>query len=117
MPSVEVGHSIPEWSLDVTTTLVIAGAFATRDFQPLHHDSNAAIEQGLPAIAMNLYTSIAFIVRYVTDWSGPEVRVRAAGVRRVGVPLHPGDHAVYRGKVSEITPDEKGGRTLDVDVT
>ena len=38
---VSVGEELPELSIDVSTTTVIGGAFASRDLTPLHHDKAA----------------------------------------------------------------------------
>ena len=43
-------------TIDVTATLVVAGAIATRDFAPVHHDLSYANSQGSPEIFVNIIT-------------------------------------------------------------
>ena len=39
-----VGNALPEWSIDVTTRLVVTTAIATRDFQNVHRCGLLAAE-------------------------------------------------------------------------
>jgi hypothetical protein len=41
-----VGDLLPELRIDVTPTFVISTALATRDFQDVHHDRDAAVARG-----------------------------------------------------------------------
>ena len=43
--SVQVGDSLEELRISVSTTDVICGALASRDYSPLHHDFHYATEQ------------------------------------------------------------------------
>jgi hypothetical protein len=36
--SVEIGTELPPLDIPITTTLIIAGALASRDYTPVHHD-------------------------------------------------------------------------------
>ena len=69
---VEVGEVLPELVLDVTPTMVVAGAIATRDFMPVHHDKAFANQQGAPDIFMNILSDTAHTSRFLTDWAGPD---------------------------------------------
>ena len=53
----------------------VLGATASRDWQPQHHDKDAAQRAGLTDIIMNNYTQAGLISRYITDWSGPIGRI------------------------------------------
>ncbi len=106
-----VGDSLPEMVIPVTTTLIVAGAIASRDYQDVHHDRDLAHERGSPDIFMNILTTNGLVGRYVTDWAGPDALLKKVTIR-LGVPNYPGDTMVMRGTVTAAS-----GRTLTVSVT
>ena len=67
-----VGDEVPEVALPMTATHIAAGAIATRDFMPVHHDREYANAQGAPDVFMNILSTNAYCSRYLTDWAGPE---------------------------------------------
>ena len=73
---VNVGTELPPLAIPITTTLVVAGALASRDFTPVHHDKAAAQAQGMQDVFMNILTTNGLVGRYVTDWAGPDAVVR-----------------------------------------
>lgn len=95
---VEVGDALPLCPVPITATLIVAGAMASRDFQDVHHDRDAAIRRGTPDIFMNIMTTGGLVSRYVGDWAGPEARFERMALR-LGVPNHPGDLMTLRGEV------------------
>jgi acyl dehydratase len=105
---VETGEVLPELVLDVTPTMVVAGAIATRDFMPVHHDKAFANQQGAPDIFMNILSDTAHTSRFLTDWAGPEAMVRKLAIR-LGVPVFPGHTLTYTGEVTsvEVVGDEQ----------
>lgn len=91
--------SLPTLEIAVTRTLIVAGALATRDYEDVHHDPARAVERGTPDIFMSINTTNGFVVRYVTDWAGPDARV--LGLRtRLGAPAFPGDTVTFTGSYS-----------------
>lgn len=96
------GEELPPFDLDVTATVVVAGAIASRDFMPVHHDRDYAMAQGAPDIFMNILTSNGYVSRYVTDWSGPDSRIRRISTR-LGGPAIPGQPLRFRGRVAGET--------------
>ena len=54
----------------MTATLIAAGAIATRDFMPVHHDRDYAARQGAPDIFMNILSDTGYCSRFLTDWGG-----------------------------------------------
>jgi acyl dehydratase len=96
---VRVGETLPELAIDVTTTTIVAGALATRDFTPVHHDAGAARAQGLQNIIMNTLTTNGFVARYVTDWAGPDAEIRRIAIR-LGTPNYPGETMKLTGAVT-----------------
>ena len=98
---VQVGDALPELAIEVTTTIIVAGALATQDFTPVHHDKSAAQAQGLSDIIMNTMTSNGFVSRYVTDWAGPDAIVKKISLR-LGAPNNPGDTMKMNGTVKAV---------------
>ena len=84
--------------IDVTATVIVAGAIATRDFMPVHHDRAYANSQGAPDIFMNILSDTAYCSRFLTDWAGPEVMIKNLAIR-LGVPVFPGSTLTYVGTV------------------
>lgn len=95
---VSVGDTLPELLVDVSRRNVIATAIATRDYQDVHHDHEAARARGSQDIFMNILTSNGFVLRFVTDWAGPQAIVEHASIR-LGVPNYAGDEMRMTGEV------------------
>ncbi|MEV8594484.1 MaoC family dehydratase [Streptomyces sp. NPDC052012] len=106
-----VGDRIPPLEIPVTRTLIVAGAIASRDFQDVHHDPEAARQKGSPDIFMNILTTNGLVGRYVTDHFGPTAMLRRVAIR-LGAPNHPGDTMLLAGTV-----EETDGDTVTVRVT
>lgn len=94
------GHELPPFDMPLTPTRIVAGAIASRDYMPVHHDRDYATSQGAPDIFMNILTTNGYISRFVTDWAGPEARVRSI-VIRLGVPAVPGHTLKFRAQVKK----------------
>jgi acyl dehydratase len=92
------GEELARFDLDVTATVVVAGAIASRDFMPVHHDRGYATAQGAPDIFMNILTTNGYVSRYVTDWAGPEAMLRKISIR-LGAPAVPGYILRFTGRV------------------
>ncbi|MFM8862405.1 MAG: acyl dehydratase, partial [Acidimicrobiia bacterium] len=71
-PTPKVGDELPELALEMTATRIVAGAIATRDFMPVHHDRDYAQQQGAADIFMNILSTNAYCGRYLSDWGGPD---------------------------------------------
>jgi len=97
--SVNAGDALPDFTLDLTSTMVVAGAIASRDFMPAHHDPAFAKGQGAPDIFLNILTTNGYIARYVTDWAGPEARLTDIKIR-LGAPAIPGKALRFTGQVA-----------------
>jgi len=102
--------SLPEWSLEITPTLVASTAISTRDFQDVHHDKARAIELGSKDIFVNILTSQGLVQRYVTDSLGHDIEIRSIDIR-LGSPAHPGDTLVFS---AEVESEADGLTTLKV---
>jgi acyl dehydratase len=110
---VSVGDKLPAADIDITTGLVVCGALATRDFEPVHHSKAAAQAVGLPDVFMNILTSQGLMTRYATDWSGPEAIVKSVDLR-LGAPNIPGMLMTVSG---EVTALDKETGLVDLAVT
>jgi acyl dehydratase len=110
---VHAGEELPPFELDVTATVIVAGAIASRDFMPVHHDREYALLQGAPDIFMNILTSNGYVSRFVTDWAGPEAMLRSISIR-LGAPAVPGLSLRFSGEVVATSED---GQERVVEVT
>jgi len=97
---VKVGDELPPFTLNLTSTMIVAGAIASRDFMPAHHDPTFAKGQGAPDIFMNILTTNGYVARYVTDWAGPEAIVKSIKIR-LGAPAIPGKPLRFSGRVEQ----------------
>jgi acyl dehydratase len=96
---IRVGDAIAPLHVNVTATVVVAGAIATRDFMPVHHDRAYANSQGSPEIFMNIMTDNAYCSRFLTDWAGPDTMVKRIAIR-LGVPAYAGSTLEFTGSVT-----------------
>ena len=95
---VHEGDELPPLVLEMTPTRIVAGAIATRDFMPVHHDREYANSQGAPDIFMNILSDTGYCTRFLTDWAGPEAMVRKLAIR-LGVPVFPESVLTFTGSV------------------
>jgi acyl dehydratase len=108
----QLGDELPPMVIDVTPTRVVAGAIASRDFMPVHHDRDFANQQGAPDIFMNILSDTAYCSRFLTDWAGPEAMITRLAIR-LGVPVFPGHTLTYTGSIAAL---RREGATGVVDV-
>jgi acyl dehydratase len=115
---INVGDEVTPLEIPVTTTMIVAGAIASRDFMPVHHDRDYANKQGSPNLFMNILTSNGYCVRFLTDWAGPEAMITKLAIR-LGVPSFPDDPLRFTGAVTGKTKGPAGLRPAEnfVDVT
>ena len=105
----KVGQELPLFELPVTSTVIVAGAIASRDFMPAHHDAEFARAQGAPNLFMNILTTNGYVARYVTDWAGPQARLQSIKIR-LGAPAVPGLALRFSGSVAKVS--EQGDERL-----
>ncbi len=105
---IRVGDELTPLVIDVTATVIAAGAIATRDFMPVHHDRDYANAQGAPDIFMNILSDTAYCSRFLTDWAGPDARLTRLAIR-LGVPVFPGHTLTYTGTVSAVSRTDDEG--------
>jgi acyl dehydratase len=95
---VDVGQQLPKLVIDLTPTLIVSTAIATRDYQDVHHDRDLAHQKGSRDIFMNILTTNGFVGRFITDWSGPETLLQSVKIR-LGAPNYPYDTMTMTGHV------------------
>ena len=106
--AVQVGDELPAFVIDMTATRIVAGAIATRDFMPVHHDRAYANSQGAPDIFMNILSDTGYCSRFLTDWAGPEAMIKKLAIR-LGVPVFPGSILTYTGAVTATSLGDGDG--------
>jgi acyl dehydratase len=111
---VHVGDELPALSIDVTATVIVAGAIASRDFMPVHHDRDYANAQGAPDIFMNILSTTGHCSRFLTDWAGAEAMVTRLAIR-LGVPTFPGTTLTFTGRVVDTQRQSDEG-LVDVEL-
>ncbi|SEE04205.1 MaoC like domain-containing protein [Streptomyces sp. 3213] len=108
---VRVGEELPPLEIEITRTLIVAGAISSRDYQDVHHDVESARSKGSPDIFMNILTTNGLVGRYITDHFGPRAVLRKVAIR-LGAPNYPGDTMVLTGRVEETDGDTATVRVL-----
>jgi 3-oxo-4,17-pregnadiene-20-carboxyl-CoA hydratase beta subunit len=104
------GDELPALDVPVTTTAIVAGAIASRDYQDVHHDAELARQRGSKDVFMNILTTNGYVGRFVTDWAGPDAVLKKVAIR-LGAPNYPGDTMRMTGRVTA-----KADGRVDVEV-
>ncbi|HEX4491865.1 MAG TPA: MaoC/PaaZ C-terminal domain-containing protein [Acidimicrobiia bacterium] len=117
LTDVKVGDVLPDLAYPVTATTVVLGALASRDWRPMHHDHDFAVNRnGTQDIFLNTPNQAAWFERYLTDWSGATGRLGRVKFRMKGS-VFPGDTMVLRGTVDDVTTDDAGCGWASVSMT
>jgi acyl dehydratase len=111
---INAGDELPPMVIEVTATRIVAGAIASRDFMPVHHDRAYANSQGAPDIFMNILSDTGYCSRFLTDWAGPQAMIRRLAIK-LGVPLFPDAALTYSGTVTS-TREEDGEGIVEVEL-
>ena len=96
---VHEGDELPILDIPITTTAIVAGAIASRDYQDVHHDAELARQRGSKDVFMNILTTNGYVGRFVTDWAGPDAVLKTVAIR-LGAPNYPGDTMRMTGRVT-----------------
>jgi acyl dehydratase len=113
---VAAGDQLPELRYEVTATTVVLGALASRDWRPMHHDKDFAVNRnGTQDIFLNTPNQAAWFERFLTDFTGPHGRLGRVTFRMKGS-VFPGDTMVLRGTVESTEVDATGCGWMSVAV-
>ena len=114
---VNVGDRLPTLSFDVTPTTVVLGALASRDWRPMHHDYDFAVNRnGLRDIFLNTPNQAAWFERYITDWTGPTGRLGRMRFR-MKKSVFPGDTMHFDAVADAVETDDAGCGWVTLRVT
>lgn len=94
------GFRLPALRIPITHKLIVAGAIATQDYIPVHHNLPAARAAGMPDIFMNILTTSGLSARYLSDWAGRGSCLKSLKFNLMA-PNMPGDVMVMEGKVQD----------------
>ena len=113
---VKVGQELLQLDYPVTTTTIVLGAMASRDWRPMHHDYHFAVErQGTKDIFMNTPNQSAWFERYLTDWSGPRGRIGRMRFK-MRSSVFPDEVMSLTGTVTNVEIDATGCGWAEVDL-
>ena len=112
--SIAVGDALDPLVVDVTASVIVSGAIASRDFMPVHHDRDYANAQGAPDIFMNILSDTGYCSRFLTDWAGPDAMITRLAIR-LGVPVFPAHTLTYTGSVTGLRVEGDDG-IVDVEL-
>ena len=113
--AISVGDELPTMVIDLTPTRVVAGAVASRDFMPVHHDRDYAVGHGAADIFMNILSDTGYCSRFLTDWAGPDAMVQSLAIR-LGVQATAGCTLTYTGSVTATRREGDDG-IVEVELT
>lgn len=107
------GDEVTPMEVPVTATVIVAGAIASRDFMPVHHDPEFAKQQGSPNMFMNILSTNGLCMKFLTDWAGPEAMVMKLSIR-LGVPSFPNDPLRFTGTVTGASAAAAGEGLVEI---
>ena len=111
-----VGDTLPPLDYEVSATTIVLGALASRDWRPMHHDYDFAVNRnGTKDIFMNTPNLAAWFERYITDWTGPKGRLGRITFR-IRDSIFPGNTMRFTGTVTGTEVDETGCRWASLDI-
>lgn len=117
LDDVHEGDALPTLTEDVTPTTVVLGALASRDWRPMHHDHQFAVERnGMRDVFLSTPNQAAWFERFLTDWSGPRGRLGRMKFRMKDS-VFAGDTMIMEGVVRGTETDDTGTGWAEVEVT
>lgn len=108
------GQALPPLHYAVTATTVVLGAMASRDWRPMHHDRDFAIERnGVQDIFLNTPCQAAWLERFITDWTGPRGRIGRLKFAMKSS-IFPGDTMTLSGRIQDLEETAAGFGWVDL---
>lgn len=111
--AINVGDKLPDMNIDINVSFVVAGAIASRDFTPVHHNKGSANASGLANVFPNILTDNGLVGRFVTGWAGPDSTLKRVNIK-LGAPVQPGEILKFTG---EVVAKDDASSIVDVKVT
>jgi hypothetical protein len=111
----QVDDVLPVLEIPIGVSDIVAMSIATRDFHPVHHDTQTAQRLGHPGLFINIMTTAGLVERYLRSWCGPQGRLGTLKLK-LGVPHYAGEALVLAGAVAARGTDEAGS-WVDVSFT
>lgn len=102
--AVRVGQELPSLIVEVTSSLIMAGALFYNEEMDIHHDRDRAQKHGFRDIFMNTVTTLGLVNRFVSDWAGSGAVVEHLKWR-LGRQQYPNDNLHLTGKVVAVGQD------------
>ena len=99
-PLANLGESLVSDPIHISPTLIVAGAIATRDYYPVHHDRDFAQASGSRDILMNILTTNGLIARVVGEWTS-QARLESL-TTRLRSSLHPNEQLSIHGTLNNV---------------
>lgn len=112
---VKEGETLPDHTIELTPTLIISTAIASRDYQDVHHDVDLAKKRGTKNIFMNILSTNGIVQAYVNEWAGPEAFMKGIQIK-LGAPNYAGDAMTLSGRVTATSEDGGDRGVVDVEV-
>lgn len=109
--NVAEGQALPQLRIEFSITRIVAGALATRDYQPVHHDADLARRNQAEHVFSNTHTTAGCLERLVLEWAGADAFLRKLSLR-LGVSHYPDDTLILDGTVRAI---DQATRRVTVD--
>lgn len=116
LEDLQAGQQLPTLEVAVSTGSIVAGAIATRDFHPIHHDLDRVRCEGHAGLFLNIFSSNAYIERWIRSWSGPIGRIGQMDTR-LGGPCYAGQVLRIAGSVTEVHRGPRGWVQVEVSMT
>ena len=114
--AIEIGMTLPPLEHAVSATTVVLGALASRDWRPMHHDKDFAVQRnGMQDIFINTPNNAAWFERYIGDWTGPHGRLGRLSFQ-MKTPVFPGDTMRFSGVVTAVTRDDSACHWVEIDL-
>jgi len=105
---VNVGDDVTPLKKNASSQQLVKYAGASGDYYQIHYDDGFARNNGLPGIIIHGALKNAFLGQLVTDWMGPEGRLKKLSVSYRQMDL-PNDDLVCKGTVMDKRVEDGAG--------
>ena len=114
---IEVGDTVGERVFYIDRALLRAYADASGDQNPIHHNEEIAVSVGLPNVIAHGMLTMALVGKYVTDWAGGSINVKAYSARFIKPVIVPAGEKVDLTVTATVVEVDGGRIKLDLVAT